>query len=109
MDRMGTRRPATSLSVMPSVLVTGAGRGIGRSIAEHLANQGWDVIAGVRTQQDADVITAANPTPISAVIPDVTNDEHLERLGDALPARLDAVVNNAGIAVAGPMETVSSE
>jgi NAD(P)-dependent dehydrogenase (short-subunit alcohol dehydrogenase family) len=93
---------------MPSVLVTGAGRGIGRSIAEHLASRNWDVIAGVRTQRDAEAITSANPQRISAVILDVTNDDHLEQLGDALPDRLDAVVNNAGIAVAGPMESVTT-
>jgi NAD(P)-dependent dehydrogenase (short-subunit alcohol dehydrogenase family) len=93
---------------MPSVLVTGAGRGIGRSIAEHLASRNWDVIAGVRTQQDADAITAASPQRISAVILDVTNDDHLERLREVLPARLDAVVNNAGVVVAGPMEAVTT-
>ena len=94
---------------MPSVLVTGAARGIGRSIAEHLANRGWDVIAGVRTQQDADAITAGSPQRISAVLLDVTDAAQVEQLDAALPDRLDAVVNNAGIVVSGPMETVSSE
>jgi len=93
---------------MPSVLVTGAGRGIGRSIAEHLANQGWDVIAGVRTQLDADAITATNPQRISAVLLDVTDDAQLDQLEATLPARLDAVVNNAGVVVAGPMEAVTT-
>jgi NAD(P)-dependent dehydrogenase (short-subunit alcohol dehydrogenase family) len=93
---------------MPSVLITGAGRGIGRSIAEHLAGRNWDVIAGVRTQRDADAITSANPQRISAVILDVTNDDHLEQLTESLPARLDAVVNNAGIVVPGPMESVTT-
>jgi NAD(P)-dependent dehydrogenase (short-subunit alcohol dehydrogenase family) len=93
---------------MPSVLVTGAARGIGRSIAEHLANQGWDVIAGVRTQLDADAITAANPQRISAVLLDVTDDAQLDQLEATLPARLDAVVNNAGVVVAGPMEAVTT-
>ncbi|WP_319447573.1 MULTISPECIES: SDR family NAD(P)-dependent oxidoreductase [unclassified Mycobacterium] len=93
---------------MPSVLVTGAGRGIGRSIAEHLAGRNWDVIAGVRTQRDADAITSANPQRISAVILDVTNDDHLEQLAETLPVHLDAVVNNAGIVVPGPMEAVTT-
>ncbi len=94
---------------MPSVLVTGASRGIGRSIAEHLAAQGWDVIAGVRTQQDADALTAVNPQHISAVILDVTDDADLAQLEATLPADLDAVVNNAGIVVSGLMETLSSD
>ncbi|BBY80996.1 SDR family NAD(P)-dependent oxidoreductase [Mycolicibacterium pulveris] len=92
---------------MPSVLVTGASRGIGRAIAEHLAARGWDVIAGVRTRHDAAAVTATNPQRISAVILDVTDAEHIDALATSLPARLDAVVNNAGIAVAGAVEAVS--
>lgn len=93
---------------MPSVLVTGAGRGIGRTIAEHLAASGWDVIVGVRNQRDADAVIAASPARMSAVILDVTDDAHVDALDAALPARLDAVVNNAGIVVAGPMETLTT-
>jgi NAD(P)-dependent dehydrogenase (short-subunit alcohol dehydrogenase family) len=93
---------------MPSVLVTGAGRGIGRSIAEHLAGRDWDVIAGVRSDADAAAVTAANPRWIKAVILDVTNDAHIAELSESLPARLDGIVNNAGIAVGGPIETVGT-
>lgn len=94
---------------MPSVLVTGASRGIGRAIAEHLASRGWDVIAGVRTEADAEAVTAANPQRMSAVLLDVTNADQIAALSEALPARLDAVVNNAGVVVSGPMETVTSD
>jgi len=94
---------------MPTVLVTGAGRGIGKSIVEHLASRGWDVIAGVRSESDADVVTALDPQRISSVILDVTDAEHIAKLDDSLPERLDAVVNNAGIVVSGPMETVSPD
>jgi NAD(P)-dependent dehydrogenase (short-subunit alcohol dehydrogenase family) len=93
---------------MPSVLVTGAARGIGRSITEHLASRGWDVVAGVRTDADAAAITAVNPRRISAVMLDVTNDAHVAALADSLPARLDGIVNNAGIVVAGAMESVDT-
>lgn len=93
---------------MPSVLVTGAARGIGRAIAEHLAAAGWDVIAGVRTEADAAAVVALDPQRISAVILDVTDAGQVEALSAALPARLDAVVNNAGIVVAGPIETLTS-
>jgi NAD(P)-dependent dehydrogenase (short-subunit alcohol dehydrogenase family) len=94
---------------MPSVLVTGAARGIGRSITEHLAARGWDVIAGVRSDADAAAVTAADPRRIKAVILDVTNDAHIAALADTLPERLDAIVNNAGIAVGGPIEAVGTD
>jgi NAD(P)-dependent dehydrogenase (short-subunit alcohol dehydrogenase family) len=94
---------------MPSVLVTGAGRGIGRSIVEHLAARGWDVIAGVRNDRDAATVTALNPQRVSSVILDVTDAGHIEALNEALPARLDAIVNNAGVVVSGPMEAVTPD
>jgi NAD(P)-dependent dehydrogenase (short-subunit alcohol dehydrogenase family) len=91
---------------MPSVLVTGAARGIGRATAIRLAGAGWDVIAGVRRAQDGDELARANPGRVSSVVLDVTNDEQVSSLVDALPARLDALVNNAGIAVTVPVEAV---
>jgi NAD(P)-dependent dehydrogenase (short-subunit alcohol dehydrogenase family) len=94
---------------MPSVLVTGAARGIGRSIVEHLAAGGWDVIAGVRTAEDAAAVTKADPQRISSVILDVTDAGHIAALSASLPVHLDAIVNNAGIAVGGPIETVDPE
>jgi NAD(P)-dependent dehydrogenase (short-subunit alcohol dehydrogenase family) len=92
---------------MPTVLVTGASRGIGKRIVEHLAARGWDVIAGVRSQQDADAVTKLDPQRVSSVILDVTSADDISALEESLPDRLDAVVNNAGIAVGGAMETLS--
>jgi NAD(P)-dependent dehydrogenase (short-subunit alcohol dehydrogenase family) len=94
---------------MPTVLVTGASRGIGRSVANHLARAGWDVIAGVRNEQDGAGIAKDNPQRISAVILDITDSGHIAALADAVPERLDAIVNNAGIVVNGPIEVVSPE
>ena len=39
---------------MPSVLITGAGRGIGEAIALRLASAGWTVLAGVRNDSSGD-------------------------------------------------------
>jgi NAD(P)-dependent dehydrogenase (short-subunit alcohol dehydrogenase family) len=94
---------------MPSVLVTGASRGIGKSIVQHLAGRGWDVIAGVRSEPDGAGVTALNPQRISSVILDVTDAGHVAALDKSLPQRLDAVVNNAGIVVSGPMEAVTPD
>src|SRR4051794_39225609 len=94
---------------MPSVLVTGAGRGIGRSITQYLAGRGWNVIAGVRNERDAAAVAALDPQRISSVILDVTDAGHIRALNDSLPQRLDAVVNNAGVVVSGPIETVTPD
>ena len=89
-----------------TVLVTGAGRGIGRAIALRLAHSGWRVYAGVRTDVAAKDL-AEQSELIAPIELDVTIPEHLAALDDELPERLDALVNNAGVAVAGPLETLS--
>lgn len=86
--------------------MTGAGRGIGRTIAVHLAARGWDVFAGVR-DPDAGRALAGRSQRITPIQLDITVEAHLANLDEALPERLDAVVNNAGIAVGGPIEAVS--
>jgi NAD(P)-dependent dehydrogenase (short-subunit alcohol dehydrogenase family) len=94
---------------MPTVLVTGAARGIGRSIVEHLAARGWNVIAGVRTPEDATAVTSTHPQRVTAITLDVTDPAHIAALPDGLPPTLDAVVNNAGIVVAGPVESLTPQ
>lgn len=92
---------------MPSVLITGAARGIGRTAALRLATIGWDVHAGVRTEVDgAGLAAAAPPGRISPVLLDVTDGAQLAALDDALGEHLDAVVNNAGVALSAPVEAV---
>src|ERR1700758_2128506 len=89
---------------MPTVLVTGASRGIGKTIATHLAAKGWDVYAGVRTEADATRLRGSRRlTPVRL---DVTDEKDVAALDQSLPPRLDAVGNNAGVVVAGPLETV---
>jgi NAD(P)-dependent dehydrogenase (short-subunit alcohol dehydrogenase family) len=89
-----------------SVLVTGAGRGIGRAIAVRMARAGWRVYAGVRTDVAAKEL-ATESELIAPVELDVTVPAHLDALDRELPERLDALVNNAGIGVGGPVETLS--
>ncbi|MBO0678556.1 SDR family oxidoreductase [Mycolicibacterium sp. S2-37] len=91
---------------MPTALVTGASRGIGRAIIARIAAQGWDVVAGVRNDRDAAEASALGER-ITPVLLDVTDPDQVSALPTLLPATLDAVVNNAGIVVAGAVETVS--
>lgn len=90
---------------MPSVLVTGAARGIGRATVLWLATRGWDVIAGVRRPEDGDSLAEAQPGRVTPVTVDITDNDQVAALDASLPASLDAVVNNAGVVVAGPVET----
>lgn len=91
-----------------SVLITGASTGIGQACAIHLAQRGWRVFAGVRRTTDGRRLTKAAPR-ITPLVLDVTNPVHISRVVRSLrrilgKTGLQALVNNAGIAVGGPLE-----
>jgi len=92
---------------MPVVLVTGASRGIGRATALRLAGEGYDVFAGVRSAEAGESISSASSGKVTALRLDITSEADVAGLDAALPERLDAVVNNAGIVVGGPVEAVA--
>lgn len=87
------------------VVVTGASTGIGRATAQRLAADGFHVLAGVRRQKDAERLAAVNVEPL---ILDITNDDHVAALAERVAGgrRLRALVNNAGIAINAPVETL---
>jgi NAD(P)-dependent dehydrogenase (short-subunit alcohol dehydrogenase family) len=91
---------------MPTVLVTGAARGIGAAVVHRLAGAAWDVLAGVRRAEDAEPLRAAHPLRVTPVMLDITDPQQIAALERSLPDRLDALVNNAGVVVAGPLEAV---
>jgi len=94
---------------MPAVLLTGASRGIGRATALRLARAGWTVYATVRSAADGEALAAeAAGAVVHPLRLEVTSDEQIAALDEALPERLDALVNNAGIVVSGPLETLSA-
>jgi NAD(P)-dependent dehydrogenase (short-subunit alcohol dehydrogenase family) len=93
---------------MSTVLLTGAARGIGRATALRLAAQGWSVYAGVRSEAEA-LKREALTGELVPVLLDVTDSDQLAALDAGLPERLDAVVNNAGIVVDGPIEALTLE
>lgn len=89
-----------------SALVTGAGRGIGRSCALALAAAGARVIAVARTREDLDSLAAMAPGRIEIWQEDATSQVLLDRI-EALD-RLDILVNNTGTNRPGPFLDVSA-
>lgn len=93
------------------VLVTGASSGLGKEIALTLAQNGFKVFAGVRKQADKEAIEALNSS-IEAVFLDVTQDESVKSAFEQIKSKTESLyglVNNAGIAVAGPVECLPVE
>jgi NAD(P)-dependent dehydrogenase (short-subunit alcohol dehydrogenase family) len=91
---------------MPSgvVLVTGASTGIGEATAFHLRELGFDPVAGVRRDEDAERLEGHG---LQTVRLDVTDEAQIAAAREAIGDRaLAGLVNNAGVAVAAPLEYV---
>lgn len=92
-----------------SFVITGASTGIGRSAALHLDRLGHRVFAGVRNPGDGDALRKSASERLTPVVLDVTDAEDVaaavQVVEEALAgAPLDGLVNNAGIALGGPLE-----
>ena len=85
-----------------TVLVTGASTGIGEATVHHLKSLGFDPIGAVRKDEDAERLEGRG---VRTVRIDVTDAEQIAAARDELgEAPLAGLVNNAGIAVAAPLE-----
>jgi len=95
---------------MRAVLVTGTSTGIGRATALALDGRGWQVFAGVRREEDAASLRAEASERLVPLTLDVTSPEQIAAAAERVAAEsengLHGVVNNAGIAVPGPLETL---
>jgi len=81
---------------MPTVLITGANRGLGLEFALQYAQDGWDVIATCRNPQGAPELSALNGVQVIAL--DVTDFDGVARLADQLSSvAIDVLINNAGV------------
>jgi NAD(P)-dependent dehydrogenase (short-subunit alcohol dehydrogenase family) len=92
-----------------TVVVTGASSGIGRAVTLELDRLGFRVLAGHRSAADGDALRAAGSPRVVPVRVDVTDAAEVAALAAEVDAScggdgLAALVNNAGIAVAAPVE-----
>jgi NAD(P)-dependent dehydrogenase (short-subunit alcohol dehydrogenase family) len=100
--------------VNKTILVTGASSGIGWATSLELAEKGWRVFAAVRKEADAKKLRDASSGKITTVIMDIVDYESVKRGAQEIEkalggAGLDALFNNAGISVQGPLEIIPIE
>ena len=89
---------------MNTVLVTGASTGIGAATARRMKAAGWEVFAAVRNDADLERLRGEGFTPLKL---EVTDAASIAAARAELGERgLGGLVNNAGIAVSGPIEHV---
>lgn len=91
-----------------AIVITGASTGIGAACARALAERDFLVFAGVRREQDAEVL-AETSASIRPVLLDVVDGEQIAAARDAVEQEVGAaglygLMNNAGITVNGPLE-----
>jgi NAD(P)-dependent dehydrogenase (short-subunit alcohol dehydrogenase family) len=81
---------------MPTAIVTGASRGLGRALSQALVRRGWDLVVDAR---DADALTAAwaGERHVTALAGDVADPAHRRGLVAAAEGPIDALVNNASV------------
>jgi len=91
---------------MRSVLVTGASTGIGHAVVTQAVAAGFGVWATVRRDEDAAVLTAAHGARVRPLVMDVTDGASIEAAAARVAASgpLFGLVNNAGVALPGPLE-----
>jgi len=85
---------------MPTVLITGANRGIGLEFAQQYAADGWHVIAACRNPDKADALQALAKTRSAVQIErlDVGDSASIKSLAAKVKeAAIDVLINNAGI------------
>ena len=98
--------------IVKSVLVTGASTGIGEACALRLDRLGHRVYAGVRREDDARRLRQRGSERLVPVILDVTDQAQVDAVAKQIAAdggSLDGLVNNAGIALGGPLEYLPIE
>lgn len=92
-----------------TILVTGAGGGIGSALVKQLAEVGATVIAVARNEAQLQQLVAADKTNrIKPLLLDLSNWDEVQQGLSQVP-QLDGLVNNAGVAIIKPFEELSEK
>lgn len=99
---------------MKNVVITGCSAGVGNAAVHLFCDQGWQVFAIVRKQEDADKLIAQSRGRIHTFLADITDRETLFSTADTIDnlcgeQGLHGLICNAGCGGAGPLECLPVE
>jgi NAD(P)-dependent dehydrogenase (short-subunit alcohol dehydrogenase family) len=93
-----------------NIIITGVSSGIGRDALRLLHQKGYHIFGSVRKETDAKLLIEAYPQGFTPLIFDVQDQDAVSQAAKVVYDtcdRIDALINNAGIAVPGPLQFVS--
>jgi NAD(P)-dependent dehydrogenase (short-subunit alcohol dehydrogenase family) len=92
-----------------TAIITGASRGLGRAVADALAERGWRLVIDARNEAELEAARAAlaQRTEVLAIAGDVADAWHRGRLMWLAGERIDLLVNNASTLGAAPLPALA--
>lgn len=102
------------LDSMKHVLITGVSSGIGHSITKYLLEKGFFVFGSVRSKNDAEKLKSQFSANFEPLIFDLLDKDAIVKSKFLVEkilksAKLDAIINNAGISIHGPLKYLPIE
>jgi len=99
---------------MKSIVITGVSSGIGYEAVSYFTKQGYQVFGSVRKAEDRDRLLEDFPENFHPMLFDVTDKEAVLAAAEQVKEQLEgnlltALVNNAGIALAGPLQLIDDD
>ena len=95
-----------------NIVITGVSSGIGRASLDLLHEKGYHIFGSVRNQADADKLSKIYPDRFTPLLFDVQNHDEVVRASKVVFEHcetLAGLINNAGIAIPGPLEHLSEK
>ncbi len=93
-----------------TILITGSSSGIGKATAKYFSEQGWNVVATMRTPEKEDELNKLDNVLVTKLdVQDKDSIKNAIKEGIEKFEKIDVLLNNAGYGAYGPLEIFSDE